>query len=178
MAAFAARSLAEVGRVFVIGETGWPGGGRIRPHRTHQNGRSVDIFMPLMPRRSSIPLVNTWPWTKFGYGLEFDQEGALGGDRISFESLAALLLELDSHARFRGLRLEKIIITPEYVPLLLDTPSGRHLGLLADLLTRRPAWVRHDEHIHVDFGVDEPSRNQPTPSTKVDFLKRSPAPHN
>lgn len=151
MAAFAARARAESGRVFVIGETGWPSGGRIRPHRTHQNGSSVDIFVPLVARGSSIPLVNTWPWTKFGYNPEFDQHGARGGDRISFESIAALLLDLDAQARTRGLRLAKIIIAPEYVPLLLDTPSGRKLGPLANLLTRKPAWVRHDEHVHVDF---------------------------
>jgi len=33
-------------RVYVYGETGWENGGRIRPHRTHQNGTSVDFFVP------------------------------------------------------------------------------------------------------------------------------------
>jgi len=76
----------------------------------------------------------------------------MGELSIDFEALAALLLEIDRQAAKRELRFEKIIITPEYVPLLLQTESGRQLGRLADLLTRKPVWVRHDEHIHIDFG--------------------------
>jgi hypothetical protein len=47
VATFAARSRAERGRRFVVGETGWPRGGRFRPHRSHQNGMAVDVFMPV-----------------------------------------------------------------------------------------------------------------------------------
>jgi penicillin-insensitive murein endopeptidase len=65
--------------------------------------------------------------------------------------LAALLLEVAAEARQHGLRVARIITTPEFVPLLLDTPSGRRLGALSDLITRKPAWVRHDEHFHIDF---------------------------
>ena len=32
---------------YVYGETGLPAGGRFRPHRSHQNGLSVDFFMPV-----------------------------------------------------------------------------------------------------------------------------------
>jgi penicillin-insensitive murein endopeptidase len=153
VASFAARDAEEPDRVFVTGETGWPRGGRLRPHRTHQDGLSADIFMPLdgpdgRPRR-----MPTWPWNKLGYGLEFDERGRLGDLRIAFEPLARFLLEVDRQASARGLRLERIIVAPEYVPLLLATPSGGRLGPLSDLLTRRPAWVRHDEHFHLDFAV-------------------------
>jgi penicillin-insensitive murein endopeptidase len=37
------------------------------------------------------------------------------------------------------------------VPLLLSTPSGHRLGALSERITRKPAWVRHDEHFHIDF---------------------------
>jgi penicillin-insensitive murein endopeptidase len=47
VAAFTAHARLEPGRRFVTGETGWPGGGRIRPHRSHENGMSVDVFMPV-----------------------------------------------------------------------------------------------------------------------------------
>jgi penicillin-insensitive murein DD-endopeptidase len=33
--------------VFVYGETGWESGGRIRPHKTHQNGTSIDFLFLL-----------------------------------------------------------------------------------------------------------------------------------
>ncbi|MGL1409600.1 penicillin-insensitive murein endopeptidase, partial [Vibrio parahaemolyticus] len=32
---------------YVYGESGWPSGGRFRPHRSHQNGLSVDFFVPV-----------------------------------------------------------------------------------------------------------------------------------
>src|SRR5262245_16556704 len=32
---------------YVYGESGWRDGGRIRPHRTHQNGLAVDFFVPV-----------------------------------------------------------------------------------------------------------------------------------
>ncbi len=89
----------------------------------------------------------------FGYSLEFDAEGRLGDVRIDFEGLAGFLRELWARASSRGLTLQKVIIAPEYVPILLATPSGRQLGPIADLLSRGPAWVRHDEHFHVDFAV-------------------------
>jgi penicillin-insensitive murein DD-endopeptidase len=73
--------------------------------------------------------------------------------RIDFEALTSFLRELQAHASARGLAIQKVIITPEYVPLLLETRSGGQLGALADVLSRRPAWVRHDEHFHVDFAV-------------------------
>ena len=41
----------------------------------------------------------SWPWRTFGYGWEFDREGRLDDLRISFTSLATLLLEIDRQAR-------------------------------------------------------------------------------
>jgi len=150
-AACAASAGREPRRTFVLGETGWPDGGRLRPHRTHQNGLSVDVFMPLIDGSRAPTVPSTWPWNKLGYGLELDAEGRLGDLRIDFEALAAFLRDLQAEAAFRGLAVQKVIIAPEYVPLLLATPSGRQLGKLADVLSRGPAWVRHDEHFHVDF---------------------------
>jgi len=63
------------------------------------------------------------------------------------------VLEVDAQAKARGLRVERVIIAPEYVPLMLDTPSGQQLGSLVGRITRKPAWVRHDEHFHIDFEV-------------------------
>jgi penicillin-insensitive murein endopeptidase len=152
-AAFAASAEREPRHTFVVGETGWPGGGRFRPHRTHQNGLSVDVFMPVADAQGEPAKLGTWPWNKFGYGLELDASGRMGTLRIDFEGLAAFLRELQVQASKRGLAIQKVIIAPEYVPLLLATPSGQQLGVIADILSRRPAWVRHDDHIHVEFAV-------------------------
>jgi penicillin-insensitive murein endopeptidase len=129
VAAFAARSRAEGGRTFVVGETGWPSGGTFRPHRSHQNGMAVDIFMPVESGNGEPTRLGTWPWNMFGYGLEFNERGELGDLRIQFESVAAFLLEVDAQARQLGLRVARIIITPDFC---------------RSCSTRRPvvAWVR------------------------------------
>ncbi len=41
---------------FFYGKTGWPKGGRFRPHKTHQNGLSVDFMVPVTKDDNSVPL--------------------------------------------------------------------------------------------------------------------------
>jgi penicillin-insensitive murein endopeptidase len=151
LATFAARAATEPGRQFVVGETGWPKGGSFRPHRSHQNGMAVDVFMPIVSATGRPDTLGTWPWNKFGYGLEFDERGHLGNLRIDFDCLAAFISELDVQAQKQGLVVGRVIVAPEFVSLILDTPAGRRLGALGDRITRKPVWVRHDEHFHVDF---------------------------
>ena len=136
-AAFSARATAEPGRTFVLGETGWREGGRFRPHKTHQNGLSVDIFMPVNDARGAPQRVATSIRNRFGYDLEFDRDGRDGALAIDFDALAALLIALQEQGRRRGLEIEKIIIAPEYVARLLETPSGRRLGGLSERLVRK-----------------------------------------
>lgn len=61
--------------------------------------------------RTVLVTLRTWPWNKFGYGLEFDERGEMGDLRIQFESVAAFLLEVEGQARRRGLRIARVIIT-------------------------------------------------------------------
>jgi len=150
--AFASLHAAAPDRTFVLGETGLKDGGRIRPHKTHQNGLSVDIFMPVRDEASRHVLMPTAPWNEFGYSLEFDSSGHGEGLVIDFESVAELLVEVDRQAQAHGLALDRIIVAPEYVDRIL---AAKALGIrqLASLFMRTPAWVRHDEHLHVDFRV-------------------------
>ncbi len=150
--AFAALHAAQRDRVFVVGETGLQKGGPFRPHRSHQNGLSVDILMPVRNRAGQRVLTPTPPWQKFGYSLEFDAQGRGDGLTIDFASLAELLAELGRDAPQHGLTVERIIVAPEYVDRVLAAAGGR-AAALADRFMRRPAWVRHDEHVHVDFRV-------------------------
>ena len=150
VAAYAELAVSRPELAFVYGETGLPGGGPFRPHRTHQNGLSVDFMVPVRDRSGrSVPLP-TAPWTKFGYGLEFDRQGRRDGLTIDFEAVAAHLAALERSAAAHGTRIELVILAPEYLDLLWRTPTGRELrGRIPVLI--RPAWVRHDEHYHVDF---------------------------
>ncbi len=150
VAAYAELAASRPELAFVYGETGLPGGGPFRPHRTHQNGLSVDFMVPVRDRSGrSVPLP-TAPWTKFGYGLEFDRQGRRGDLAIDFEAVAAHLAALERAAAAQGTRIELVIMAPEYLDLLWQTPTGRELRGRIPVLTR-PAWVRHDEHYHVDF---------------------------
>ncbi|MSQ59082.1 MAG: hypothetical protein EXR36_05415 [Betaproteobacteria bacterium] len=57
VATYAAMERSIPSKVFVYGETGWAAGGRIRPHRTHQNGLSIDFMVPVTNQGGkSVPL--------------------------------------------------------------------------------------------------------------------------
>jgi len=139
---------------FTYGETGWPRGGRFRPHRSHQNGLSVDFMMPLRDIKTNEPVrYPASPLNKFGYGLEFDQRGALETNEIDFEVLARHLAALDEASKRHGLVIAKVILAPEYLPLLWSTDTGKTLRTKLPFM-ETPAWVRHDEHYHVEFRTD------------------------
>jgi penicillin-insensitive murein endopeptidase len=150
--AFASLQAVVPERTFVLGETGLKAGGRFRPHRTHQNGLSVDIFMPVRDKDSRRVLMPTAPWNKFGYSLEFDSSGRGDGLTIDFDSVAELLVEVDRQAQRKGLAVQRIIMAPEYVDRVLSA-NAPDIRSLATAFMRTPAWVRHDEHLHVDFRV-------------------------
>ena len=139
-------------KVFVYGETGWKSGGRIRPHRTHQNGLSVDFMVPVLDKAGrSVPLP-TNAFNRFGYGVEFDSAGRYGDLEIDFPALAEHLYQLDVTARAQGIGISLVIFDDAYIPRLLDTARGPYLKQNLKFLRGKP-WVRHDEHYHVDFAV-------------------------
>jgi penicillin-insensitive murein DD-endopeptidase len=139
-------------RSFVYGDAGWPSGGRLWPHITHRNGLSIDFMVPVTSREGKpIPLpcnvLNKW-----GYSLEFDKSGVSGGMKIDFPALAAHLFYLNDSARRRGIKLRIVILSPELQRFLFTTPHG-HVLKNQVRFSRTPAWVRHDDHYHVDFLV-------------------------
>ncbi|AUX46635.1 uncharacterized protein SOCE26_081410 [Sorangium cellulosum] len=136
-----------------MGEAGWPRGGPFWPHRSHENGLSVDIFVPLRDGAGRPADVPTYPWNQLGYGVELDAAGRRGDRTLDFDDLARLLSALEEKARSKRLRIHRILLAPEYVPLLLASPAGRKLGALSRAILRVPVWWRHDEHVHIDFAV-------------------------
>jgi penicillin-insensitive murein DD-endopeptidase len=140
----------QPGVTFVYGETGWPSGGRLRPHRTHQNGLSADFLVPVRSSGGAPRTLPTAPWQKFGYGMNFDADGRAGELRIDFEAVAAHLAALEQAAARHGLVIELVIFAPEFHRHLARTGQGRSVGGRLPFMRGRP-WVRHDEHYHVDF---------------------------
>jgi len=131
---------------FVYGEVGFPWGGRFPPHRTHQNGLSIDFMVPLVGD-AEIP---TTLWNRFGFDAEYDTDGTGDGGQIDFDAIAAHLLALDAAARKRGGQIHRVFFAPDLQDDLFAAESG---GAVRDTIqfNKKQSWVRHDDHYHVDF---------------------------
>jgi penicillin-insensitive murein endopeptidase len=152
LAAYDELAQAQPSNVYVYGETGWASGGRFRPHRTHQNGLSVDFFVPVRNAAGqSVPLP-TGVTNKLGYDIEFDRAGKHGEYTIDFPALAEHLYQLHLAAQAQGAGLSLVILDPAYLPRLFATERGPYLRGTLPFMKGQP-WVRHDEHYHVDFSV-------------------------
>ena len=138
--------------VFVYGETGWAEGGRFRPHKSHQNGLSVDFMVPVRDGKgTSVPLPTNL-LNRYGYDLRFDRQGRCGELTIDYEAMAAHILALRRAALRHGMRIRRVIFDPDLQPMLKQTEAWPSLEGEVTFSKRR-SWVRHDEHYHVDFDI-------------------------
>lgn len=135
---------------FVYGETGWPSGRSFKPHRTHQNGMSVDFMVPVR-KQGRITTLSTAPWRKFGYAIEFDSTGKAGDVTIDFEAVALHLAALDEAATAHGLTVQRVIFAAEFVTRLDQVPGAWRLVAKLNWFQGTP-WVRHDDTITWIFG--------------------------
>lgn len=137
---------------YVYGETGLAQGGPIPPHQTHQNGLSVDLFVPVVDDRGDTVPFPARLENGFGYQVDFDAAARYGNLRIDFASLAELLYQLHVAAQAKGIGLASVIFDRQYWPRLFDTARGPWLRENIPFLKTEPL-IRHDDHIHVDFAV-------------------------
>lgn len=149
---YAALATAIPSRTFVYGETGWANGGRFRPHRTHQNGLSVDFFVPVKDRAGKSVPIPTDVISRFGYDVEFDANARYAGYVIDFPAMAEHLYQLDQAAKARGKTIALVIFDPVFLPHLFATDRGSYLRKHLPFMKGRP-WVRHDEHYHINFAI-------------------------
>jgi penicillin-insensitive murein DD-endopeptidase len=150
--AYKALETSAPGKVYVYGESGWKGGGRFKPHRTHQNGTAVDFMVPVVDRDGkSVPLP-TGVTDKFGYSLEFNKEAKYRDLSIDFEAVAEHLYALHQAAKAEGISISRAIFEKAYIPRLYETKRGAYIRSSVTFMQGEP-WIRHDEHYHVDFAV-------------------------
>lgn len=132
-------------------------GGKIWPHRTHQNGLSVDFMSPLLKNGASTTDFNTMGLSH--YLMDFDENGVYTEDSsysIDFNLMAQHILSLNEEAKKQGLKIEKVILKIGLKDDLFATESGKKLkasGIyfaanLSDLIDSL-----HDDHYHVDFAI-------------------------
>jgi penicillin-insensitive murein endopeptidase len=135
--------------VYVYAETGKKNGGPFKPHKTHQNGLSVDFMVPVVDESGvSVPLP-TSVFNKFGYDIEFSKQGKFDDLSIDYEAMADHIAALKQAAAANGIGIWRVIFDPQMQP---DLHATRSWEAISDLeFSKKQSWVRHDEHYHVDF---------------------------
>ncbi len=138
--------------VYKYAETGFKEGGSFKPHKTHQNGLSVDFMVPVVNAEGQSVHLPTHYFNKLSYDIEFDAAGVYDKYRIDYEALAAHLVSLNKMAIAQGAGLWRVIFDPKLQPYLLSTKYGSYLKKHIKFSKKR-SWVRHDEYYHVDFDI-------------------------
>lgn len=144
-----------VDRKFKVMEFSNKHGGKMFPHRTHQNGLSVDYMMPL--QKDGAPYYELDKKGASHYLLEFDKEGRYVEDldvSIDFDMAARHILELDKQARKQGMRIQKVIFNTNLKDELYATEYGKKLKTSGIYITRNLSKLindLHDDHYHIDF---------------------------
>lgn len=137
-------------KVYKYAETGFEQGGRFKPHKTHQNGLSVDFMTPVVDKEGLSVHLPTHPFNRFGYDIEFDKNNHYDELSIDYLALAAHIVELHKAAQSEGFDLWRVIFDPKLQPGLFKTKYASYLTQHINF-SKKPSWVRHDEHYHIDF---------------------------
>ncbi len=138
---------------FVYGETGFANGGVFKPHRTHQNGLSVDFMVPVKDQTGSVAELPISMANKYGYEIEFNAEAKYANMVIDFAAMATHLKAIHEVAIKHNVGIKRVFFAPDLQPMLWATKDGEYLKRHITF-NHNQAWVRHDEHYHVDFAVD------------------------
>ncbi len=149
---YAALEKSAPGKRFIYGETGNEHGGKFRPHKSHQNGLSVDFFVPVVNAKNESVALPISVLNKFGYNIEFDGDARHKEFHIDFEALAQHIEAIKTEADKLGIGIRVVIFDNEFQKILFATPAGKLLEPKVKFSTKKP-WVRHDEHYHIDFVV-------------------------
>jgi penicillin-insensitive murein endopeptidase len=140
--------------LYVYGETGWVGGGEFYPHKTHQNGLSVDFMIPVKDINNKSQYLPAGIFNKFGYGIDFDDNGKYEDLFIDFKSMAVHINTLLQLSNSYGIEITRIIFCPKLQVLLWQTELGKRLRNKLKF-SEKKSWVIHDDHYHIDFKLLE-----------------------
>lgn len=140
---------------YIYMESGKRKGARLYPHRTHQNGLSIDFMCPLLKNSNDPKYFNCMGI--FRYALNFDDKGVLNSDhnvKIDFNAIAEHIIVLESNAHKNGLKIKKVIFKISLKDELFATDYGKKLKVTNIYFAQRltPLLNKlHDDHYHVDF---------------------------
>jgi len=137
--------------VYVYGETGFKNGGRFKPHKTHQNGLSVDLMIPVKNEKGESVKLPTNAFNRYGYDIDFTLEGKYGDLTLDYETFSALLVALKQSASNWGIGIWRVIFDPKMQHNLRDAKQWAEISDIQ--FTKKHSWLRHDDHFHIDFSV-------------------------
>ena len=144
-----------IGRHFYLMELSNKEGGKIYPHRTHQNGLSVDFMMPML--KNDVPYIGLDTLGADHYWLSFNDNGEYSEDKsivVDFELIAEHILSLEKSAKANGLNISKIIIKVEFKDELFSGKAGQKLKNSGIYVVNNLSTLIndiHDDHYHIDF---------------------------
>jgi penicillin-insensitive murein DD-endopeptidase len=142
-------------RQFKIMECANKNGGTLFPHKTHQNGLSVDFMMPLIQNKKPYYQLDTIGTTH--YFITLNSKGQFNRDTsisIDFNLVAQQILILEEQARLQGLKISKVIINTSLKDELLATTFGKELAASQIYIVKSLDNYTnnfHDDHFHIDF---------------------------
>jgi penicillin-insensitive murein endopeptidase len=143
-------------KIYVYDETGFSYGGPIRSHRTHQAGLSIDFMVPILNNENLSVRLPSTPLNKFGYELEFDEQGHIPGFRIDFDAMAEHLYQISIVAHQHGIAIKRVIFDQHLMERLFsNSRHGAELRGTMPFMKGCPC-IRHDEHYHIDFRISCP----------------------
>ncbi|WNJ17654.1 hypothetical protein [Pontibacter sp. G13] len=157
LASYAAMAVKYPGYTYRLMECSRKHGGKMWPHRTHQNGLSIDFMTPL--KRKGTPTHRRSRTGILHYAMQFHKDGTLKGNKhisIDYAHMGEHLLSLDDAARAQGLKITKVIFKIELQPGLFRTSAGKELKRRGIYFVRAlPKLIDniHDDHYHVDFAI-------------------------
>jgi len=139
--------------VFKYAETGFENGGIFKPHKTHQNGLSIDFMVPVTGENGKSTHFPTNILNKYGYNVEFDSSGNYDEYQLDFDALGAHIVALHIAAQKNGISIWRVLFAPDLQPKLYASKHGEYIKKNI-FIPNKKSWVRHDEHYHVDFNVN------------------------
>lgn len=140
-------------RTFILMEASNEHGDKISPHRTHQNGTSIDLMIPLKKDDKPYTILDSLGTSH--YFLHFNNNAQYSEDTsisIDFEALAKEILAIIETSKKSNWKISKVILKVEYVSLLMNTKYAQELKNIY-FAKKLEAIINdlHDDHIHIDF---------------------------
>jgi len=142
-------------RRFLLMECSHKKGGKMWPHRTHQNGTSIDFASPL--KKNKQPYHGDQWKGVFHYAMQFDTFGRCIGNKdisIDFEAMGKHILALEKAAKKRNMYIKKVLLKIDLKDDFFKTKSGKHVKDKGIYFAKYlPKFIDnvHDDHYHIDF---------------------------